>query len=263
MLRILVLIAFSLLTIVNAKIIPLVQNLEIYIPVKELSVIEFPFLIKEKKFTPFVYKVKLNKIGNKSDPLKSAVKLPKISSTNGFTIHQPVSVKNIFTRNKNFAQFYPRYEGSTEVIIWGYKKYPILLKLIATKDKKKTNRYIKFIDYDKSFKVRKDFADLSHEKLCSRLIYLLYNNKVPGGFKVESEHKEYKSKNFDFILIKSIIGKYYSATEYKITNISDKKIKLNEPMFASAYTYAISIVNRDLNPNETTKIFVVTPTLRR
>ena len=276
MLRILVLIVFSLLSIATAKVMPIVQNLEIYIPVKELSVIEFPFLVKEKRFTPFVYKVKIKKIEDKNDPLKAAIKLPSVPVKKKYTIRKPVSVKNLFTKKKktnnkalsvtwgkNFAQFYPRYEGSTEVIIWGYKKYPILIKLIATKDKKKVNRYIKFVDYDKDFKVKNNFKDISHEKICSRLIYLLYNNKTPGGFKLESTQKEYKSDNFDFILIKSLVGKYYSASEYKITNISNKKIKLNEPMFASAYTYAISIVNRDLGPGETTKMFVVTPTLRR
>lgn len=273
MLRILVLIAFSLFSLCYAKIVPLVQNLVIYIPVKELSVVEFPFLIKEKSFTPFIYKVKLHKIKDSNNPLKAAVKLPKISSSNNFNVSPPV-IKNIFTKKKNkkplsatwgknFVQFYPRYAGNTEVIIWGYRKYPILLKIIATKNKKIANRYIKFIDYDKRFKTNQNFQDLSHEKICSRLIYLLYNNKTPSGFKIESQHKEYKNKNFNFILIKSIIGRYYSATEYKITNISNKKITLNEPMFASVYTYAISIVNRELNPGETTKMFVVTPTLRR
>ncbi len=273
MLKILVLIVFSLISIANAKDVPLVQNLVIYIPVKEFSIVEFPFLIKAKSFTPFIYKVELHEIKNNNDPLKAAVELPKISSSNGFTVSPPV-IKKIFTKKKkekplsvtwgkNFAQFYPRYAGSTEVIIWGYKKYPILLKLVATKDMQKADRYIKFIDYDKSFTTNQNFRDLSHEKICSRLIYLLYNNKTPSGFKVESQHKEYKSKNFNFILIKSIIGRYYSATEYQITNISNKKIILNEPMFASAYTYAISIENRNLKAGETTKMFVVTPTLRR
>ncbi len=273
MLKILVLIVFSLISIANAKNIPLVQNLVIYIPVKEFSIVEFPFLIKAKRFTPFVYKIKLHKIKNSHDPLKTAVQLPTISSNNGFT-STPIDVKKIFDKKKkakalsvswgkNFAQFYPRYAGNTEVVIWGYKKYPILLKIVATKDIQKADRYIKFINYDKSFKVNQNFQDLSHEKICSRLIYLLYNNKTPGGFKNETEHKEYKSKNFNFILIRSIIGKYYSATEYKITNISNKKIILNEPMFASVYTYAISIENRDLKSGETTRMFVVTPTLRQ
>jgi len=57
MLKILLLIVFSVLYL-NAKNIPMVQNIEIYVPTKEWVVIELPFEIKAKNFTPFVYQIK-------------------------------------------------------------------------------------------------------------------------------------------------------------------------------------------------------------
>ncbi len=284
MLKTLVLTVFSLIVFVlpvSAKIMPLVQNLTVYIPVKQFSVLEFPFLIKEKRFTPFVYKVRQSEEDSPDfqDPLKNKIELPKLNN-NGFTKQQVMtdvrkklhlkqqvqkSSQKPFTASwgKNFVQLYANTPGQTEVVIWGYSKYPILLTLVVTRDKTKADTYIKFVNYDKKFTANENFKHDTHEKICSKLIYFLYNNITPSGFKVQTQHKIYKSKNLQFILIKSIVGRFYSAIEYKVTNISGRKLKLNEPDFASNDTYAISIVNRDFKSGETTKMFVVTPTIRQ
>jgi len=288
MLRILVPIVSSLIlsSSLYAIEIPIVQNLEVTIPLKELSVIEFPFEVKVKNFTPFVYKKKktIQKDVEKKDfdPLKDSVKLPQVKDLTPLSnIRNMRDIKKKITANKNavvntlkgkskkfsvswgknFVQFLPKKEGSTQLIVWGYEKFPIIIKIIISNDKELSNSYIKFVDYEADNKkiTKKSLKNTSHEKVCSRLIKSLYNHKVPSGYKTVIKVQEYNSKSLEVSFVKSIVGKYYTASEYRVLNIADTALSLNEPMFSTANNYAISIENRDLKENEATRMFVVTP----
>jgi len=280
MLKILALIVSSIITtnVLYAKDIPIIQEIEIKIPLKEFSVIEFPFEVKEKKFSPFIYKKRIKKEKKQFNPLENHVSVPVIAEKKKpqkkfFSIKDIKKRKAQQNKNahksssfsatwgKNFVQFYPHKIGKTQLIVWGYSKYPMLITINVSGKKKDTDTYLKFIDFQKEQKRDISFKGISHEKICNKLIKYLYHNKTPSGYKLETHHQAYKTKTLKFILIKTLIGKRYSALEYSVENISSKFQRLNEPMFASKNTYAISIENRDLKSHEATRMFVITPTV--
>jgi len=280
MLKILALIVSSVITtsVLCAKEIPIVQEIEIKIPLKEFSVVEFPFEVKEKKFSPFIYKKRIKKEKKQFNPLENHISIPDIEkekkqqkkffSINDIKKRKAQQNKNArknssfsATWGKNFVQFYPHKIGKTQLIVWGYSKYPMLITINVSDKKQDTDTYLKFVDFQKKQERDVDFKGISHEKICSKLIKYLYHNKTPSGYKLETHHQAYKTNTLKFILIKTLIGKRYSALEYSIENISSEFQRLNEPMFASKDTYAISIENRDLKPNEATRMFVITPTV--
>ena len=275
--KILALIVFSLTAVgvLSAKEIPIIQAIEIKIPLKEFSVLEFPFEVKEKKFSPFVYKKKIKKKSKEFDPLKQKVSIPsteqgtnnkkffslnQFKKKNGTTTTKQTSKAFASTWGKNFVQFYPYKIGKTQLIVWGYSKYPLLITIMVSSDKKDTDTYLKFVDYQKKESRNASLKGISHEKICSKLIQFLYHNKTPSGYKTETYHQVYHSNTLKFVLIKTLIGKRYSALEYSVENTSKETQRLNEPMFASKSTYAISIENRELEPGEATRMFVITPT---
>lgn len=275
MLKILVLIVFSI-GLVFAKDIPMVQEIEIDIPIKKFSVIEFPFVVKEKKFSSFVYK----KIVKKKKDIKEKIATPKLdievpkkfSDLNKKYSSKFKKAVGIKTKSKQFkvswgknvAQIFPKHIGHTQLIVWGYESYPMLVTINVVDKDAKSDRYIKFIDYKKE-KVASSLKSFNHEKICSKLISYLYKNKTPKGYKLSTSDENYTVEDYQLSLIKSISNKKYTALEYKIINTSDEKLLLNEPMFASSdknIVYAVSIENRELNSKEATRLFIVVPTVR-
>ncbi|WP_188109399.1 TraK domain-containing protein [Sulfurimonas indica] len=267
--------SFVVVGILSAKDIPMVQTIEIKIPLKEFSVLEFPFEVKEKRFSPFVYKKKIKKKTKKFNPLKEKVSIPnanqgtnnkkffslnQFKKKNGTETNKPKNKAFASTWGKNFVQFYPYKIGKTQLIVWGYSKYPLLITIVVSADKKDTDTYLKFVDYQERENKNTSLKGISHEKICSKLIQYLYHNKTPSGYKIETHHQVYNSNSLKFVLIKTLIGKRYSALEYSVENISESTQRLNEPMFASKNTYAISIENRELESGEATRMFVITPT---
>ena len=249
--RIFILIAFSVFAC--AKEMPIMQNIEIYIPYREFFIAEFPFEIKDKKFSPFIYKAEVKK----EDPLKNKVKLPglekkKKKKKNLFFLSRQKPFKA--TSGKNFVQIYPTKVGKTELTIWGYRKFPLMITFVVTKNKEIADKYIKFIDYEAE---NETFKSSTHEKICKKLIYNLYNNITPRGYKNVSVYKKTDKGGLEMILIRELRGKRYRAMEFNIKNKKDKTIKLNEPMFASEDVYAVTIENRVLKPSEATRIFIV------
>lgn len=280
--KILALIVSSLVFsgVLFSKEMPMVQEIEIKIPLKEFSVIEFPFEVKEKKFSPFVYKKKIKKKTKEQSEIEKLTKnvsVPSIDSEQKkhkkfFSVKdfqnkmkngtKPAPAHKTFsaTWGKNFVQFYPYKTGKTQLVVWGYSKYPLLITVVVSSNKEATDRYIKFVDFAKKENTNKSFKGISHEKICGRLIKYLYHNKTPSGYKLETKHQVYKSNGLEIVLIKTLVGKRYSAAEYSIENKANEKQLLNEPEFASQSTYAISIENRELDRGEATRMFVVVPT---
>ena len=277
MLKNLLLIVFSF-SFLMAKEMPITQTMEIVIPYREFSILEFPFNIKDLKFAPFESKKIIKKSKKEDDILDKKLSMPKLSKKPNTNINAlPPSIKSLkqrknpinffdkkpkpiqITKGKRYLQFYPLKAGKTELTVWGYK-YPLLIKLIVAEQGVEANKYIKFLDYDNEFEKQNDeFKRNSHEKICTKLIYYLYNNKIPKGFKVTSPYSINSDKNLKYVLVRSIQGKQYSGNEYHITNISGKNLNLLEPMFASKDTYAVAIENRHLKSGESTKLFIVSP----
>jgi len=133
----------------------------------------------------------------------------------------------------------------------------MMITIRATKNKEISNKYIKFFDIQETFNQHNEFKNLKHENICVKIIQKMYNNKVPGGFKLVSPYNEYIQDNLKLVLIKEVIGKFYVGLEYKITNLLNENRLLSEEMFGGKQVYAVSIENRNLKPNETTRLFLV------
>jgi len=269
MLKILVQIVFSIILFGSsliAKNIPLVKNIDIYIPYKEFSVIEFPFEIKGYAFTPFTYKIEIKNEKKELDPTYSTPSLDKTPSSvsqklkkltkSKLAAKQHSSPINV-ARGNNFFRFYPKRVGKTELLVWGYKKFPVMIKLHITKDPTKYDRQIKFLDYSANEKVAENFESASHDRVIIKITKALFANTLPGGYRNFSSHKEYISNNLNMQLVRTIIGKRYKGEEYILTNIGSDTVNLEAQMFEGKGIYGITFINNILTPKKSTKVFVV------
>lgn len=275
MLKILAQIVCSLLifaTATVAKEVPLVKNINIYIPYKEFSVIEFPFKIKGYDFTPFVYtkEVKTKK-DTSVDP--TSYKAPSLPSSKKNVsnrakvkrlVQQRLALKKAkagspinVAKGKNLFRLYPKKVGKTELLVWGYKKFPIMINLIITKDITKANKLISFIDLSQNLKKAGDFESSYHDKVVIKITNALYNNSLPRGYKEDVIKKEYFSNSIHIVLIKRYLGRRYMGEEYILTNKSGKTISLNSEMFENKGIYGVTFINNVLSPGGSTRVFIV------
>jgi len=232
----------------------------LYIPLKEYSVIEFPFEIKDKKASAFYSMVKVKKKDKKVDSKKDGVKVPRFQTP---IIKKKTDPKKtvkkkapiIINVGKNNIQLYPLALGHMEFVIWGYKKFPILLKIIV--DNKLGEKYYLFKDYSINKRIANKLESDSHEKIIARLTKALYNKKPPKGYTIESYYSKFKVKNFEFVLVQSYFGKRYIAEEWRVSNKSDATEKLYPEQFFNDDIYSVSFENDILNSDETTRMFIV------
>jgi len=269
MLKILVQTVFSLVLIGSAlvaKDIPLVRNIDIYIPYKEFSVIEFPFKIKGYAFTPFVYKaeIKDKKIG--LDPTYKTPSLKKAPSSipqkvikatkNKLKAKKHATPINV-AKGNNFFRLYPKKIGKTELLVWGYKEYPVMIKLHVTKDVTKYDKQIKFLDYSIKEAKAKKFESSSHDRVVIKITKALYLKTLPQGYKNRSLHTEYISNDLHVELTKTIIGKRYKGEEYILTNNNSDTVTLMPEMFEGKGIYGVTFINNILTPKSSTRVFIV------
>lgn len=271
MLKILVQTVFSLIVISSLSIarnIPLVKNIDIYIPYKEFSVIEFPFKIKGYAFTPFVYSVKLSNKDNKLG-LSATYSTPSLQKK---ASSMPEKVRNAVNRKmkakkkstpidvakgNNFFRFYPKKIGKTELLVWGYKKFPVMIKLHITKDPTKYNRQIKFLDYSIDEAKAKRFESASHDRVIIKITKALFLNTLPRGYRNIALDNEYISGNLDVKLIKTILGRRYKGEEYILKNKSSNTITLVPEMFEGKGIYGVTFLNNILVPKSSARVFIV------
>ena len=264
---------------VEAKDIPIVKKITLLMPLKEFTTIEFPFEIKGHDFTPFV---------SISSDEKEALTLPNLPPLNGkeqeFALpsldekkqNQNASSSkqpNVpampsssgakkpveWSKGKNFFKFYPRKVGETQVIIFGYEKYPIVinLKVVENKEGAEDSTY-KFIDYDEHKEVASKFESANHDKIVVSITKALYNNEPPKGYDVNTKQGEFFNPPFRFRLIKEYQGKLYSGVEYLVTNEGAQNVSLDWDMFKGQKgVYGITFDKDVLIPKEQARLFVV------
>jgi len=275
MLKILAQIVCSLLIFVTssvAKDVPLVKNIDIYIPYKEFSVIEFPFEVKGYDFTPFVYTKSIGIKKDKSiDPTsyKAPSLQPSVKSLSNRKkvtklVKQRLAMKKAknsspinVAKGKNLFRLYPKKVGKTELLVWGYKKFPIMINLIITKDVTKANKLISFIDLSQDLKKAEDFESTYHDRVIVKITKALYANSLPRGYKEEITKKEFFSNTLHVVLIKRYLGRRYMGEEYIVINKNDKTISLDSKMFEGNGIYGITFINNILSPGSSTRVFVV------
>lgn len=246
-----------------AKEVPLTQSMTIYIPLKSWSVIELPFKIQEKSFTPFVSMVKK---GDLLAPLKEQIEIPTISEDESKLSKKSPSKgkrppqrakKNEpleYTFGENVVQLYPKKKGSTELLIWGHK-YPVILKLVV--DDELGESHYRFIDYDQQRDLAADFESDPHITVCQKLTKSLYEKKAPKGYREKSYFAEYVEGGRKHVLVQTFFGKRYIGEEWRVTNVSNERDVLYNEQFLDVGIYSASVENDVLLPGETTRVFVV------
>lgn len=257
--------------ILNAKEVPIVKQLTVLVPYKEFSVIEFPFEIKGHDFTPFVSVVKeMDGVLPENDSVPDLV-VPKLDTKNALPPGSPVAAKSIITpsnntkktplevtKGKNFIKLFPKKVGDTELIVWGYSKFPIMLKIKVTEEKDRADKLITFVDYDEQKQEAGKFESSYHDKNVVNITKALYNNEVPKGYTEIIKQKEIISDTLKFILIREYQGKQYSGQEYLVTNIGTQNIILDYDIFRGQKgLYGVTFTHDILEPQKQTRLFII------
>lgn len=256
---------FLFSAVLSAKDIPISNTITIYVPLKQFSVIAFPFKVTGKKASSFYTTVKVKKREHNQDE-QSDVKIPsmdkplissRFKKKKGIKKSKKARAKKAPIKidvGNNNIQLYPLKTGYLELIVWGYEKYPIMLKIIV--DPKLGENYYNFVDYNSKPKAVGKFESDSHEKILAKLTKALFLRKPPKGYKKESFYSKFTSGNLEFVLIQGFYGKRYIGEEWIGTNKSDK-IKLYPEMFFNDDIYSVSFENNVLGKGESTRIFLV------
>lgn len=264
MLRAFLLIATISVVFVFAKKVPISSSFELIIPVNEYSVVEFPFKISDISSTSFRYLDKnqnsaeeLEKVSfpsenssmNDSNSTASDEEFSSSSSDKG----EPIAI----SAGENTIQLLPTMQGKIELVVWGYDEYPLMISVVASNKNgnKLYELYSKKSNEDKAIR----FESANHETVISRLVFALYNKKVPIGYKKESDGESY---NYEDIKIKTeleyrLVGDRYVAEEWSLSNDSNQILKLQEEMFYQDSVYGISIENNEVEANKKTKIYLI------
>ena len=274
----------------QAKDIPLMKTITVNIPLKEYSILDFPFKIKDVQTKSFTYRTKEKRKVKKSELnqiKKSGISLSKkIKTISTKHTNQSNDVLG-FERGVNVLTFKPKYTGFAEMIIWGYKHFPIILKLnVVTPNK--ADKYFKFRDVVQNSDSIIKFESNSHEKIIEKITQHLYDENYkskPSGYESRIRKEIYdvevlnNKKNPIAIvrntLIREIIGRDYLGQVWNInlvgfTNkilfgLMDKKhevdknleLHLYEDMFDEDGIYSISLESYTITKNHGTRVMIV------
>jgi hypothetical protein len=247
-----------------AKEIPINKVVKVVLPIGVPSIIEFPFNIKAVKSTSFIYKVKVEEELSALQPITTNTTTNnnknKASNVKKFVkSNRPI----LISRTKRILTLTPKKEGKMSLIIWGYK-YPIILdlrtKLIKTNQ---YDRYIQFLDYSQNKEKAQKFEATAHEKIITKLIRYIYNNKIPQGYQYQTGTLDYATNGVRLLQIKTLIGYNYRAEEWIVQNKTNHKIILYPQMFYRNGIYAVSFENNKLKPNEKIKMFIIAKNLSK
>lgn len=171
---------------VSAKDVPVLKTVTVEIPQGEYSIFKFPFKITNLQLGEFKGRIKKKKKPAVVLP-DSGVKRINISKKSGANNPKVTNaVPNILNlkRVDNILTFRPKIKGSIEIIVWGNRDFPMVLKLHVVK-KNQGDTDINFVQtVDNRQEVIK-FESNPHEKVIERIMKYLYNpvvNKKPRGY---------------------------------------------------------------------------------
>ena len=246
--------------------VPLQEAMTVYIPLGEWSVIDFPFEIKGIMQTSFMYETP-DTNGKGSAPKrydappppgsgKIALKAPLGNGTIAGT--EPLQEDSGQTpihisKGVNLLSFFPRFDGSMELVVMGHKGYPIMLRLVV--DGKQGEKLYTFFDPRLRQKETVErFESDDHEKVISRLVTHLYHNTTPYGYTSVNKKMEYRYEGLEYRLVRQIVGKRYIGEEWLITNPAgaQKTFYLYNQLFLQEGIYSATLVADTLSPGKTT-----------
>lgn len=255
-------IAVILLLAVSSYAIEFPINKKYYIKIEngEFTVFQFPFKIKKTFSSGFLISKDSKEIKKLEEEDKKNILTSDISKLKAPKPNKIIQIK----QGNSSLTFLPKAAGTFNIVVWGYKKYPLMfdITVVNSKDKKKDNidNYYKFIDYSENKKKAKEFESTSHEKVIVKLMRSIYNKKLPSGYKNKTTAQTFEDNSFAYIKNISYVGNRYTAEEWYIKNKTNKKISLYEEEFLVDGVYAIAFENNLLYPKTQTRMFIVKKT---
>jgi hypothetical protein len=257
-------------TLIGADI-PIMKVVTLNIPLKEYSILDFPFKIVDVQTKTFTYKTKVPK----NNPKKRKVTLAKRKDANVLGVEKGVNV----------LTFRPTSIGYTEMIVWGYSEFPMILKINVT-DPKDAHKHIRFIEVlDKKQEIQK-FESNSHEKIIEEITQHLYDENYsskPAGYESRVRKDEYIVEvlgddkepvaMLSTTLTREIIGRDYVGQVWNVNikeakdsilgfdttpSISDDfEVRLYEEMFDEEGVFSVSLETYTITKAHGTRVMVV------
>lgn len=256
-------------TALSALDMPIMNKQEVYLENGRFTVLEFPFEIKKTINSGFL--AESSKSQTKENPEIDSVKLPEENKASAKTkakgkaekgatgsTGKPVEIK----QGKRSLTLLPKMHGTFELVVWGYKKYPMMFTfhVVDNESEEDTPYYYNFLDYDDDEEKAQTYEKTAHEKVIVQLVRSIYNNKLPTGYKNIGYTQKFTEAGgqLSYKLNRSYVGSRYRVDEWLIENRSQEKgIKLYEEMFYSEGVYGISFENDLLKPKEQARMFIV------
>lgn len=270
----------SILTIASlGAVLPLAPTTDIVIKKNKFTAITFPFDIVSLDKSYFMSMDKeedditgqdvaaIAPLPTENSDILNGQKLPEPNQMPQAAAPQsgPILIK----QDKRLISIFPKKLGTTELVVYGNKNYPMHINLIV-KDKSAedhfnfvdkggvTTAYISEPDKSKEeINNVKEFEMVEHEEVVSKLIKHAYNDSTPEGYTTQSANKSYKRSGLNFKLMKKTIGETYEIDTWYIKNTADGVVNLYPEMFYSDGIYAVSFVNPKIAYGEATKMFIV------
>lgn len=258
--------------------VPLIKVISINIPKSNYSVVEFPFKIKDLQINSFVASVK-KKISVK-DQAPIGTKKPVLNfskSNNAGASSKPVIKKVNYlnmTKGVNVLTFKPNTYGYSQMVVWGYKPYPIILTIHVVKQNK-GYQFFKFVPVIQNSNRVQEFESMPHEKIIASIVKYLYarniNPKPPGYYDAVAHQTYtvdiYKHGNVVGHLVSNLrwetIGRNYIGQVWLVNVIPNKNynkpiyVRLYSKMFAAKGIYAVSINRYTISPGRGTEVMIV------
>lgn len=273
-----------------SKEVPLLKVVSVNIPVGEYSVLDFPFEIVTLKAKTFKYKRNKTQLmsmpSNQSTqliPTKDGITLSKKNDNTGNKISSGSKSKpgkNVLglEKGKNVIVFRPKHKGSTELIIWGYKDFPIMLKINVT-DIADSDKHIKFVKILDDRKDVENFESKPHEKIIELITRHLYDESYkskPAGYESIVRRAEYninvKDRDGNVIailhnsLIREIVGRDYLGEVWNVNLIGNANIivpkglevNITGPLYGKADgIYGVSPEHNYVTSEHGTRVMIV------
>lgn len=234
--------------------LPISKNkTEVTIPLKNWSILSFPFEIKEvKKATNSgssqtgmqdVDFASLNEQGSQQQP-KQQQSIPQDGTV-------------VFDVGLNTISIFPKEAADIKLTVWRSNGFPIMLDLKTTEDTKAAS-YFEFVDgYGADKSEAQAFEGSSHVGVIAELIKGLYNHVPPKGYKVEQDAFKQEMSGIAIDGVFTLLGDRYLAQEVRLTNKTKNEITLYEEMFYEPGIFSVSFENDTLKPGESTRTFFI------
>jgi len=286
-----ILLVSAIFASVSAKEIPVMEKVVIEVPVKEYSILKFPFNITNLQMGGFRY-IKKNTQPNTQQPESKAIEKsgtkkinlgaqqnsaanPKSDAT--INTNNPLNIKKV----DNMITLRPSMKGELEMIVWGNKDFPMIVNLKVL-DVGDTN--IEFVQLVESRKEVLDFEASAHEKVIERITRHLYNpdvNRKPGGYENVTRKEIYEvgirdREGLTFArvrveLLREVVGRRYVGQEWNVNIVpefededgntieiqKDFYLNLYEEMFDNHGVFSVSLETYRITPKHGTRVIIV------